>query len=409
MSESSPVESENAPSVVFVDDDANFLDVLSQQMEQRFSKKFHVRTCATMGIALMLMKAKPVDLVCLDVTMPVIDGIQALKLIRKQHPTVRTMMLTSHVNVSFRQEAFDNGVDFFIQKPRTWEEYDELFLSISAMLRQENSTGFKGIVQMTSLTDLIQMECTSHSSIVVDVKSGPHIGKIYIAEGEIIHAQCDTLVGFEAFKLLMAQKRGSFETKPYELPAQMTIDVRWDYLLLECARESDESSPIPPHPPFNGKTETVVVDPEKARKAAAEGNLRSMFKGVDEALCLSPNGDVEAAIHVTDPDRRRHLIDRVIVQSSIIGERIFVPELARVKSESLASMTVIRMNQSSPGEFERFEMEGETSRFVVLSKNAREVFAKAKTDGLDHIELDKLSQKLTVNASSKEAENKSPE
>lgn len=63
------------------------------------------------------------DLVLMDVNMPVMDGIQATKLIHKEHPALPIIALTANVMEGDREEFKAQGMSDYLSKPL---DYDEL-------------------------------------------------------------------------------------------------------------------------------------------------------------------------------------------------------------------------------------------------------------------------------------------
>ena len=61
-------------------------------------------------------KLKP-DIVTMDITMPVMDGIESLKLIRKAYPDSKVIMITAAGQNEKVKEALENGATEFITKP----------------------------------------------------------------------------------------------------------------------------------------------------------------------------------------------------------------------------------------------------------------------------------------------------
>ena len=61
-------------------------------------------------------KVKP-DLVTMDITMPVLDGMQALKIIKRIDPGARVVMVSSMGEREFVLEAIRSGAVGFIVKP----------------------------------------------------------------------------------------------------------------------------------------------------------------------------------------------------------------------------------------------------------------------------------------------------
>lgn len=62
------------------------------------------------------------DVLVLDISMPVMDGLEALPLIRASSPDTQVVMLTGVVSESVRQRAFAGGVARFIEKGIDVEE-----------------------------------------------------------------------------------------------------------------------------------------------------------------------------------------------------------------------------------------------------------------------------------------------
>lgn len=57
------------------------------------------------------------DLVTMDITMPVMNGIEALKKIMEKHPDARVIMITALGQASKVLEALNNGARHYITKP----------------------------------------------------------------------------------------------------------------------------------------------------------------------------------------------------------------------------------------------------------------------------------------------------
>jgi two-component system chemotaxis response regulator CheY len=62
------------------------------------------------------IKLKP-DIVTLDITMPVMDGIECLKLIKKNDPNAKVVMITAAGQKDKMMEAVKIGATEFVAKP----------------------------------------------------------------------------------------------------------------------------------------------------------------------------------------------------------------------------------------------------------------------------------------------------
>jgi two-component system chemotaxis response regulator CheB len=99
--------------------------------------------------------------------------------------------------------------------------------------------GFTGTISLR-LTDLIQMVCLSRSDLIIGVTSLKGRGSIHIRQGQIYHAQTDTLAGEEAFIEVLRWNDGQFEVHPFANNGKATINKPWEHLLLEAMRSQDE-------------------------------------------------------------------------------------------------------------------------------------------------------------------------
>ncbi|MFQ5688399.1 MAG: response regulator [Candidatus Scalindua sp.] len=61
------------------------------------------------------------DVVIIDITMPVLNGITAVKQIKRYLPDTKVLILTIHTNEQYINEAFDAGVSGYILKETTCE------------------------------------------------------------------------------------------------------------------------------------------------------------------------------------------------------------------------------------------------------------------------------------------------
>jgi two-component system, chemotaxis family, protein-glutamate methylesterase/glutaminase len=104
--------------VLIVDDSAVVRSIVRRAVTS--SKEFLVVDTASNGqIALEKIRALSPDVVTLDVEMPVMDGLTALRQIRKEFPRLPVIMvstLTSH-GASTTVDALLAGADSYIQKP----------------------------------------------------------------------------------------------------------------------------------------------------------------------------------------------------------------------------------------------------------------------------------------------------
>ncbi|MGE5474012.1 MAG: response regulator [Ignavibacteriales bacterium] len=79
----------------------------------------------------MYEELKP-DVVTMDITMPGMDGIEAVRQIRKDHPDAKIVMVTALGQEMFVREAVMAGAKNFIVKPFKEEKIVEILNKVAA-------------------------------------------------------------------------------------------------------------------------------------------------------------------------------------------------------------------------------------------------------------------------------------
>lgn len=79
-----------------------------------------------------LVKAHSPDVVVVDIRMPEMDGLEAVRAIRKDHPEVKAMMLTVHDEESYVHEAISAGATGYLLKTVTTDELVKGILTVAA-------------------------------------------------------------------------------------------------------------------------------------------------------------------------------------------------------------------------------------------------------------------------------------
>jgi len=106
--------------VLLVDDEQDFRETLAKRLLRR---GIQAETAGGAVEALAWMKQNPeLDAVVLDVKMPGMDGIEALKHIAASHPGVAVLMLSGHAHVETAMKGLELGAFDYLMKPVDIEE-----------------------------------------------------------------------------------------------------------------------------------------------------------------------------------------------------------------------------------------------------------------------------------------------
>jgi DNA-binding NarL/FixJ family response regulator len=67
-------------------------------------------------MAISLVRKERPDVVVMDVMMPRLDGLEAIRRIKREWPDTKVLVLTHLTDDATRREAFENGADAFLDK-----------------------------------------------------------------------------------------------------------------------------------------------------------------------------------------------------------------------------------------------------------------------------------------------------
>ena len=228
--------------VLFVDDDNAFLGAITELYAILGDKTWEIHRASTADQALAALQKNAIDLVVLDIGMPVLDGVQLLGLIHRRHPEVKKAILTGGANTSDRAACLANGAELFIQKPISSDGMKAVFTTLNELITWAQRKGFSGMLRQVGLQDVIQIECLGRNSSILEVRNQRMQGQIYIEAGVIVHAAVGTLIGEKALYRLLSLTGGEFHLQTFKPPPVRTVHGQWEFLLMEAARIHDEEA-----------------------------------------------------------------------------------------------------------------------------------------------------------------------
>src|SRR5262245_4932040 len=303
--------------ILLLDDDPDLLDMYREILAKLPSNpEIHTTTAGSRALA--MLEAEPFRLLICDLKMPKMDGLQVLSIVRRKHPELRTVVLTSVMDEQFRSRVYALGVDLFWQKPSSDSEIKMFLECLESLLGREAEGGFRG-VQSKSLVDIIQLECISQSSSVLRITNGAQTGKIWIQNGDLIDAEASDLRAEEAFAKILSWKSGNFEMLAPEPNHPRAIHQSYNGLLLQSAQAMDESS-------------AAAADGAPARQASPLAGL-SQIEGAEFILVLKPDdaGGAEAR-GLESPERMAAWARQSLERFRGLGDLLQAGPLERIEA-----------------------------------------------------------------------------
>lgn len=104
--------------VLLIDDEKDFLDALAERMRTR---DIDVTKSTSAKDALKKVETESYDAVVLDLLMPEMDGLEALKILMAKDPKLQVILLTGHATVQKGVEAMKLGAMELLEKPTNFD------------------------------------------------------------------------------------------------------------------------------------------------------------------------------------------------------------------------------------------------------------------------------------------------
>ena len=237
-----PVDPSKKFHVLFVDDSMAFIETFGGLCVEYSHHAWELHSATTANRALLALQEGPIDLVVLDIGMPMVDGIQLLGIITRRYPGLKIAVLTGNATDARRAACLSGGAELFIEKPTSSDGTRVVFNLLNDMLSWAHRDGFSGALRQVGLQDVVQMECVGGRSSVLEIRNTEMRGQIFIEAGAVTHAAVGSLVGKNAFYRLLSLKGGEFQVKPFTPPPHRTVQDRWEILLMDAARVCDEET-----------------------------------------------------------------------------------------------------------------------------------------------------------------------
>ena len=135
--------------ILLVEDDRS----LSRAVSTILQKNNYSVDCVNNGqLALDYLEQDIYDAVIMDIMMPVMDGITALKNLRKRGNNIPVLMLTAKTEIDDKVESLDNGANDYLTKPFDTRELLARLRVLTRNERQHDSVMTLGNITLNTTT-----------------------------------------------------------------------------------------------------------------------------------------------------------------------------------------------------------------------------------------------------------------
>ena len=118
--------------LLVVDDEMDICDFVKNFFKER---NFNVFVAHNGKEAVELVKTEKPGIVLLDMMMPIMDGLEALKLIKEIDDKINVIMVTAVEDTEMYEEAKRHGAMEYITKPLMLEQLERTVMAISEQIK----------------------------------------------------------------------------------------------------------------------------------------------------------------------------------------------------------------------------------------------------------------------------------
>ncbi|HEY4706036.1 MAG TPA: response regulator transcription factor [Thermodesulfobacteriota bacterium] len=202
--------------ILLVEDEKDLAGIIKQGLEEA---GYAVDMAHDGEEGLYMAETYPVDAVVLDIMLPLMDGIEVLKRLRKKGVTTPVILLTARDALLDKIKGLDTGADDYLTKPFV---FDELLARIRSLLRRK-ATVKEAVIRVADL----EVDTASHQ-VKRAGKSVPLSAKEY------------SLLEFLAYRRGNVVSRTDIVEHIYNEEAEMdsnVVDVYINYLRNKIDRD----------------------------------------------------------------------------------------------------------------------------------------------------------------------------
>jgi CheY-like chemotaxis protein len=114
---------------LIVDDEPANCELLKDFLAYRFENESDVEIAYNGEQAIEMIEKSQPDCVLLDIEMPVMDGLQALKLLKPRFPEIKFIMVTANKSVSKMMDSIMSQASDYVPKPIDFDDLEKKILS----------------------------------------------------------------------------------------------------------------------------------------------------------------------------------------------------------------------------------------------------------------------------------------
>lgn len=198
----------------------------------------------------------------------------------------------------------------------------------------------RGDLRAMSLPSIIQSNCSDRNTARLLLRRADQEGLLFFADGGVVHAQLETLVGEQAVFELLRWMDGSFELEMGTPAPERTIWMDGTALVLEGLRRLDEGETVE-----QSQTEPIEVEVghDAAEPDAHAGVLKRLRAkaGLERAVICSREGEVLGEAGAAGQQDELHLAAFLGYRAEVLGRMLRAGPLHQIILSRDSGVTLI--------------------------------------------------------------------
>jgi len=204
----------------------------------KFAPQHKVWVARSLGEAEKLAAKSDPELFVIDVDPPWLGLTEFLEKMRLAHPEARVLVIGAAIPPEIAAERGSFGALQFISKPFELAAFGAAVQALLGPWREAESAIPRGSLRALSQVDVILLHCAAQASVIVELRTNKRSGKIHITQGNVSHAETDSLSGMEGLREILGWSDARVIGAKAALSTQYTIQRNWVTGFVEALRNA---------------------------------------------------------------------------------------------------------------------------------------------------------------------------
>lgn len=223
--------------ILFVDDSKPFVQLFLDYIGKK-EKLYGFITASNGKEALEILEREKVEMIILDIQMPVMDGLQFLAELHNRKIWLPIIIMTGADYPVSHRDFSEFGIVDYLKKPALFEDLEDRIEEI--LIKEENKDLISGI----SLLGILQVLEMEQKTGIMSLNIRGNEGKIFFRDGKVADIEAGDLSVNEAIHEFV---RPDMEAKKINIEyinhrRESVVNKSLTEMVLDAARELDEKN-----------------------------------------------------------------------------------------------------------------------------------------------------------------------